>query len=458
MRCRTLTRGVFPAPAEWVAGFMLAAALVVGTPAKPAPEEAATAVSVRLENSGETSKLVFDLSKSVEISAFVLADPQRVVVDLPEINFQIDSPASKPARPSMPSKSGMQGRGNLAGPKPPASSLVQAFRFGLLGPGRSRIVIDLANPARIVRADVERIGLGEPARLVIALAAIDAASFKAAAANAGPGQAASPVRAPLPVPADGGKKVIVIDPGHGGIDAGASGAGGAVEKSIVFEVAKILAQKLETTGQYRAVLTRNDDSFVSLSGRVQAARDHHAALFISLHADTLAASAEVQGATIYTLAEKASDAESARVAEKENQADTLAGVSGHEEADGINDILFDLTRRETRAYSHLFARTLVGLWQAGGRANKNPQRAAGFRVLRAPDVPSVLVELGYLSSQRDAADLVSAAWRERTTDQIVQSVERFFTARLSGSPQEFSQEPVKTNDAAVLAAGPKLQP
>ena len=388
------------------------------------------AVDARVEEGKGTSSLIFYLSHPAQASAFVLADPQRVVVDLPEINFQTDPVASKP----LPArKVGSQGRGALRHPdNAAAASLIKAYRFGLLGPGRSRIVIDLSNPARIVRATSERIGQGEASKLVIELAGTDLASFRAAADTASSAEAAirdNSVPLPVKTAGDSALPLIVVDPGHGGIDAGASSAAGAIEKSIVFDFAKVLAAKLESGGHYRVLLTRRDDSFVSLGERVQVARNNHAALFLSIHADTLAATQEVQGATIYTLAETASDAEAAKVAEKENQADAQAGVVAREEAGELNDILFDLTRRETRAYSHLFARTLVGVWQSAGRLNKNPQREAGFKVLRAPDVPSVLIELGYLSSTNDVAELISPQWRDKAAETIALSVGRFFNSR-----------------------------
>ena len=141
-------------------------------------------------------------------------------------------------------------------------------------------------------------------------------------------------------------------------------------------------------------MTRSDDVFVPLVGRVQIARDAKAALMVSIHADTLPETSDVSGATVYTVSDKASDAYAAKVAAKENAADAAAGGEGQGDTADVNDILFDLTRQETRAYSHVFARTLVNYWKVAGRLNKNPQRAAGFVVLKAPDVPSVLLELG----------------------------------------------------------------
>jgi N-acetylmuramoyl-L-alanine amidase len=227
---------------------------------------------------------------------------------------------------------------------------------------------------------------------------------------------------------DANLPIIVVDPGHGGVDSGAM-ADGLVEKDIVFDFANELAAKLRATGHYKIVMTRDKDVYIPLSVRVKIARESHASLFISVHADKLTADTQaVSGATVYTRADRASDAEAARTAEKENQSDATAGVEGKEEPTDVSDILFDLTRRETRAYSHVFARTLVNYWKIAGRLNKNPERAAGFRVLAAPDVPSVLLELGYLSNAHDAKSLVSPEWRNATTDKVVAAVNAFFAS------------------------------
>jgi N-acetylmuramoyl-L-alanine amidase len=169
--------------------------------------------------------------------------------------------------------------------------------------------------------------------------------------------------------------------------------------------------------------------FVALGERVRRARANGAALFVSIHADTLTDDRSVAGATVYTASERASDAEAARVAEKENQADLAGGLDGREDQSEVSDILVDLTRRETRAYSNVFARTLMDHWKDIGQLNKNPIRSAGFQVLKAHDVPSVLLELGYLSSDRDLASLTTPQWREKAARVVARAVEGFFQAR-----------------------------
>jgi N-acetylmuramoyl-L-alanine amidase len=377
------------------------------------------ASSVRLDQSTDRATLTFELNVPLEATAFVLADPDRVIVDLPQTNFALDSEIGKTA--------------NLQRRK---TDLVASFRFGQLEPGKSRIVIDLGAPARVLRAGCQRAEVeGDVrARLVIELAKTDKVSFRNAvqAARARLAELATVKKTRDPEPASH-MPIIVLDPGHGGIDRGAM-ARGVVEKDIVFEFAKAVAVKLEATGHFKIVMTRDEDSFVPLSERVRIGRDRNASLFVSIHADTLSEAATVSGATVYTLSDRASDAEAARVAEKENQSDVVAGLDQSDDNGDISGILFDLTRRETRAYSHMFAHTLVNYWRAAGRLNKNPRRSAGFRVLKAPDVPSVLLELGYLSNGADSHALNSVQWRDQASGQVAEAIEAFFASREKNAP------------------------
>jgi N-acetylmuramoyl-L-alanine amidase len=384
------------------------ALLLAALPGAPALAQAGLrATEARLAGDARRTRLIVDLTGSLAIRAFALADPYRIVVDLPEIEFTLSQSA------------GQTGRG-----------LVSQYRFGLMAPGKSRIVMDLVGPAVIDKAFVLDAADGQPARLVIDLAASDRDAFLAAIAEqrrAGLGpEEARPAAEPPPAAAAPGLPTVVIDPGHGGIDSGAVTPKGDEEKAIVLDFARRLAAKIEATGRYRAVLTRSDDSFVSLADRVSTARKNQAALFISIHADTLPDPFGVRGATVYTLSDTASDAESARYAEKENRADLIAGLDLSAQTDAVADILFDLTRRETKTFSNKFARVLTDRFKAAVTLNKNPRRSAGFWVLRAPDVPSVLLELGYLSNRQDAKLMLSDAWREQATDALVAAVDGFF--------------------------------
>ncbi|GLK81100.1 N-acetylmuramoyl-L-alanine amidase [Methylopila turkensis] len=377
------------------------AAPVRAQPAKAVP----AATDSRLAGDEQRTRLVVDLTSAVAINAFVLADPYRVVIDLPEVSFRL------------PDKAGEQGRG-----------LISAYRFGVFAPGRSRIVVDVRKPVAIDKAFVLEPVEGQPARLVLDLTPTDRKSFLQSVVSS---RAEEPVASVAAKPGGEELPVVVIDPGHGGVDPGAAGPGDVSEKDIVLDFAKRLKDKIEASGRRRVVLTRDDDTFVSLPGRVRIARDNAAALMISIHADTLTDPFGVRGATIYTLSEKASDREAERLAEKENRADLIAGVDLSDEPEEVAGILFDLTRRETKGFTSDFARRLVKDLKSAAKLNKNPLRSAGFRVLKAPDVPSVLLELGYLSSKEDAKLLMSEAWREQATEAVAKAVAGYFETRIA---------------------------
>jgi N-acetylmuramoyl-L-alanine amidase len=385
-------------------------------PAAPAPAPApAPSGGAQIELAGGVTRLNVAVTADGEATAYLLADPARAIVDLPDNLFQADPQLAKTL-------------GNAA-----AGGLVKAVRFGLFALGKSRLVVDLAGPARIEKAAIEA-GAGGTKRLVLALAPSDATTFRDHVAQQQPAEPAAAARgSEAPVSA---KPVIVLDPGHGGIDGGANGINGTLEKTLVFDFAQMLRHRLEAGGQYRVVMTRDSDVFVSLKDRVRLAREAGAQLFVSIHADTLAESSDVTGATVYTLAERASDAEAARVAEKENAADAVAGLPNEADSSDVSDILFELTRRETRTYSHLFSRTLVNYLKAAAKLNKNPQRSAGFKVLRAPDFPSVLLEIGYLSNQSDIMALQSTDWRDKTTAAMALAIDNFFSPRAAGPAEE----------------------
>ena len=357
---------------------------------RPPPAEPVSAIAARIEQQKDRARLVFETTAEVTPTVFPVADPWRIVVDLPEMAFRLDPEIGRPAKDK---------RGG--------DELVTSFRFGHFAPGRSRIVIDLARPAKIVRAESDS-KLERRRASSSSSSPRTPASFAAEAARPRPcRRAQSRRRRPPPTP-PGGKPMLVIDPGHGGVDVGAAGPHGEQEKTIVLEFARALKAKLEANGKLRVALTRNEDAFMALDERVRVARQAGAELFLSIHADTLA-EPSVEGATVYTVSARASDAEAAKIAEKENFADRAAGLERKsEDAGEVGDILYDLTRRETRAYSHVFARTLIAYWQTVGHLNKNPSRSAGFVVLKTFDIPSVLLELGYLSSTRDLSRLALA--------------------------------------------------
>jgi N-acetylmuramoyl-L-alanine amidase len=383
---------------------------------RPSPAAAADhypiATDTRLAGDDQTTRFVVDFSRRVDLRAFTLADPYRVVIDIPQVTFKL------------PPRTGEQGRG-----------LVKAFRFGLVMQGGSRIVLDLMKPVRVEKAFALDAADGQPARLVLDLAATDREGFlRTVALESKP---PPPVPA-LPAPgANTGdvRPIVVIDPGHGGIDQGTRAAGGDItEKNIVLEFALLLRDQIEQAGKYRVVMTRTDDSFVALNDRVRMARNLQAALFVSIHADALRrGEGEAQGATVYTLSENASDAEAARLAEAENRADVIAGIDLSHEPNDVADILIDLAQRETKAFSVHFAKTVVSELRNVARLHKQPIKAAGFKVLKAPDVPSVLIELGYVSSKDDLKQLTSGAWRTRTAGSLTRTIDAFLSTRVAGA-------------------------
>ena len=375
----------------------------------PAEPPIPVALEAHWTEADKTASLSFNLSENIQAQAYAMKDPERIIIDLPETNFQID--------PSV-------------GRTPPEigkSRIIKAFRFGKLAPSRSRIVIDLAGTACVAGVSVAPIAPGNAAALLrIDLEACTPAIFAAAVKDAGAAKFPSSIaNAPEP-PAAAALPVIVLDPGHGGVDGGANGPGGVVEKTLVLEFAQELSRQLSASGKFKVVMTRTGDDFVSLDDRVDIARGANAALLVSLHADTLTEGAGVSGATVYTLADRASDAEAARIAAHENAADQAAGLENKADQTDVADILSDLKQRENRTYSHLFSRDVVKNLTGIAKLNRNPERSARFVVLKAPDFPSVLIELGYLSSQQDVKSLQSAEWRAKTANALSASLLRFF--------------------------------
>ena len=221
--------------------------------------------------------------------------------------------------------------------------------------------------------------------------------------------------------------MVVIDPGHGGIDNGTQAAAAKCEKNLVLGFGLALRDRIEKSGKYRVVMTRDDDTFIPLNDRVKVARNQSAALFVSIHADALPrGEGDAQGATIYTLSDKASDAEAERLAEAENKADAIGGVNLTDEPTEVADILIDLAQRETRTFSNRFARLLMGEMKTTVRMHKHPLKSAGFRVLKAPDVPVGAGRDSAMSRTRgDLEHLVSENWRTKTVGSMAQAIDAF---------------------------------
>jgi N-acetylmuramoyl-L-alanine amidase len=393
------------------AGIAPSAAQNAARPAAPFP----VATDTRVGGDDNLTRFVVDFSRKIDLRAFTLADPYRVVIDLPQVTF------------NLPPKTGETGRG-----------LVKAFRFGLVMQGGSRIVLDVNKPVKVEKAFALEAQGGQPARLVLDLVATDRDSFmrNLAAENRTPppGATAGITQATAEARRGDTRPIVVIDPGHGGIDNGTIASTGVMEKQIVLDFAMALRERLEQSGRYRVVMTRTDDSFIPLADRVRMARIRQAALFISIHADALKkGEGEAQGATVYTLSETASDAEAGRLAENENRADVIAGIDLSHEPSEVADILIDLAQRETKTYSTQFAKSLVANMRKVAKMHKNPLKSAGFKVLKAPDVPSVLIELGYVSSESDLKQLTSGTWQAKTAGSVAQAVDTYFGTRMAGT-------------------------
>jgi N-acetylmuramoyl-L-alanine amidase len=234
------------------------------------------------------------------------------------------------------------------------------------------------------------------------------------------------------------KPVIMIDPGHGGMDPGAVGRGKTTEKTVVLAVAKVLKATLEKGGKYDVRLTRSSDVFVPLPRRVEMSVEAQADLFISLHADAIddkSLANAIRGASIYTLSEKASDEQARLMAEKENAADHVAGsdYAAGERNDALNGILFDLLARETASFSKVFSRTLVGSLSKASFLAREPERAASFVVLKQTHAPCVLVELGFLSNVAEEQRMNQLAWQQQMSQAIATAVTTYFEHKLSSA-------------------------
>jgi N-acetylmuramoyl-L-alanine amidase len=376
----------------------------------------AIANDARVAGDRERTRFIADLSRKVDVRVFPLGNPYRVIVDAPDVSFQMPDGVSNEKR-----------------------GLVTAYRYGLFAPGKARIVIDVSGPFLIDKAFVLEARDDQPARLVIDIVPTDEKTFLAKLKEAKPPQEANemPLVAPkTPVrPADA-KPVVVLDPGHGGVDPGTSSATGITEKEVVLTFARTLKARLDASGRYEVHLTRNDDTFLPLRERVEIAQKKSASLFLSIHADYFPNKVEkVTGATVYTLSEEASDEEARALAAKENLSDALAGIELPSDSDEVlANILIDLAQRETQNRSVVFARSIVGELASKGALHTKRLRSAGFRVLKAPDVPSVLLELGFLSNPDDEKRLTSESWRERTAEAVAVSIDAYFAKRLTRNP------------------------
>jgi N-acetylmuramoyl-L-alanine amidase len=372
-------------------------------------------IGLKLGEAPQRSRFTVELSDPVDVRVFTLTNPNRVVMDMPDVQWRMPDAA-----------------------RPSGKGIVKSYRYGQFRKGNARFIVDLNTPVKVGAPEILAPEGGSGFRLVLDLTPTNAADFLAHAGWPADLQTAS-LGSPPPAlrgAQQNGKPLIILDPGHGGIDPGTHGQSGIQEKDLVLAVARDLRKALEATGHYRVQLTRDSDVFIPLRGRVNIARAAHADLFVSLHADSND-HRDIRGASVYTLSEDASDREAATLAEKENMSDVIAGVDLAGENNPVASILIDLAQRDTMNRSVRFAETVLGTLPAVTSIQPlSPHRSAGFAVLKAPDVPAVLIELGYLTNLKDETDMVTEAWRLRVSRAISAAVDAHFGVSAANLPRQ----------------------
>ena len=396
----------------------------------------ATDAAKALHGSAQSTRFVIGLDKPAEFQVFSLNNPNRVIVELPDVRMDLPPP-----------------------PDGAPIGLVMSFRGGLTAPGQQRVVIDVTQPVVVEKASLERSADGKSQRLVLDIvpvpppakpslitrmmragaSSLGASSVAAADAPQAQPPVPRPAKRPDPKKAGTYKPIIVLDPGHGGHDSGAQ-KHGAVEKEVVLAFGKVLRDKLEASGRYKVMMTRSDDSFVDLDERRAFAERNKAALFIAIHADY--ANTGASGATIYSL--KDSVAEDLRRSARGSVRDkVLVGAELQKvKADAgdlgvVKGFLADLAQREveaTQGRTSVFAQAVIDTMRESTGMKDNPDRSAAFRVLKTAQVPAVLIELAYVTNQQDARNLKSDTWREKVTDSIMSAIDNYFSNQISRLP------------------------
>ncbi len=371
--------------------------------------QAPVVIGLKLAEDVKRSRFTVELSDTIDVHIFTLTNPSRVVIDMPEVLWRVSDAV-----------------------RPTGRAAIKGYRYGLFRQGNSRFVIDLNKPVRVDAPQILPPEGGAGFRLVIDLYPTTADVFAARAGwPKGQGiQAATSGLAPeSPAAAASGKRIVVVDAGHGGIDPGTHGGNGLLEKDVVLAVAMRLRAQLEATGRYTVRLTRDKDVYVPLRDRVNIARAAHADLFLSLHADSND-HRDIRGASVYTLSEDASDKEAAKLAEKENMSDAIAGIDLAAEDSPVASILIDLAQRDTMNRSVRFAETVLSSLPGATLVRpSSPRRSAGFAVLKAPDIPAALIELGYLTNPKDESEMATASWRADVARAVAAAVDRHFSGR-----------------------------
>ena len=357
-------------------------------------------VNVRAGVSGELTRFVMDLDGPADFHTFTLDDPARIVVDLPQVSRTMSE----------------RERGIDTG-------LIVRARFGTPAVDMTRVVLDLVEPG-VVQDTLVLEPEGDYGHRIVLDIAPRAVPVPSDEAVEDDGFLKPGIKPPPPVP------IIVLDPGHGGPDPGAVGASGAHEKDIVLAAARELKAMLEETGRYHVVMTRDGDWILRLADRVLFARAAGADLFISIHADSID-NPSVRGTGVYTLSETASDKEAEALARKENRSDLIEGVDFISiDYDPVTtNILIDLAQRETKNASSEFAGILAGELTRVTELRRNVHRFAGFRVLKAPDIPSVLIEMGFMSNPVEERLMRDRSWRRTFLAGVVRAIDTFMSSR-----------------------------
>lgn len=390
---------------------VLATAVIFCCAFSAADSAAASGItSMRIGQGVGSVRIVFDADRKFDYKVFLLNEPKRLVIDTfdvkvsPEIEKYVDK-----------------------------NNLVTKTRLGSVGTDGIRIVFDLQKPAIVKKAFMLAPQSNFGWRFVIDVSIASEREFsskvgsKYALSNensfAG-SYSSSSSKSSSKAKTVNKKKIIVLDPGHGGKDPGAIGYSGVYEKNITLAMAKELKVILEKEG-YKVHLTRSTDIFIPLRDRVKIARKYNADLFMSIHADS-AVNRSAKGLSVYTLSETASDKEAAALAERENKADVVAGLNLLEHSKEVSDILINLAQRETMNRSSEFASFMVQEMRKSVKLRDNTHRFAGFAVLKAPDVPSVLLEMGYLSNRTEERLLKQKGYRRKLAVSTSKAVEKYF--------------------------------
>ncbi|PCI46686.1 MAG: N-acetylmuramoyl-L-alanine amidase [Alphaproteobacteria bacterium] len=362
--------------------------------------------AIRIGHSKNSTRFVLDINQNIKFNIFTLANPNRIVIDITEVRWKSNF-------------GGASGKG-----------FIDRYRFGLFKPGTSRIVLDVKNPVIVHKAFVIAPKRNKSYRFVVDLKKVSKQAFEKSIKKPipRPGKRKLALKPTKDLRSQRSKKLIVLDPGHGGHDPGnlgGKGYRGFPEKTVVLSAAQAIKRELEKTGRYQVIMTRNRDVFLKLRNRSRIAHNKQADLFISIHADSIK-SPRVRGATVYTLSEKASDREAAAMARRENKSDIIAGMDLEEEIDIVQSILIDLLKRETMNLSSSFANELIPQLKKAVILRTRPHRTAGLIVLKGLDVPSVLVELGYLTNVKDAKLLMQRETQQNIGRSIVRAADSFF--------------------------------